>query len=203
MFGDPVTNPKGWKVTIVGLHADILSGFPFESSQYTASGIRICGGLIIMQDSILWEECKYWTSLDGYEEYQLEANDIVMAMDRPWISQGFKIAKIKGNVLPALLIQRTARIRSSDINQEYLYNIFRHGGFDKHCNVTGSLVPHISINDIRSFRIMLPPFSLQNQFADFAQAVEFQKSLLQQSLVKMELNYKSLMKKCFTMEVFK
>ena len=167
MFGDPMINSMGWKTDKAEKHIDVLSGFPFDSSQYTESGVKICGGLIIMPQKINWNDCKYWNSTEGYEDYKLQVDDIVMALDRPWISEGFKIAMVDSEHLPALLIQRTARIRAIDIDQHYLMYCFILGGFNQHCNVTGSLVPHISLKDICSFTLMLPPYSLQEQFAAF------------------------------------
>ena len=120
-----------------------------------------------------------------------------MALDRPWISEGFKIAQVDAEHLPALLIQRTARIRGIDVNQEYLYHCFLNGGFDKHSNITGSLVPHISAKDIRSFEIMLPPLELQNRFAAFAAEVDKSKLAVKQSLEKLETLKKSLMQQYF------
>ena len=172
LFGDPITNTKGWKIEKAEKHIDLLSGFPFDSSQYTQYGVKICGGLIIMPQRIDWDSCKYWSSTEGLEEYTLQEKDIVMALDRPWISEGFKIAMVDADELPALLIQRTARIRAVDINQYYLMHCFALGGFDIHCNVTGSLVPHISAKDIRSFPIMLPPIELQEQFAAFVEQTD-------------------------------
>lgn len=135
---------------------------------------------------IKWDECVHWSSVEGFEDYLLNENDIVMALDRPWISGGFKIAKVDAEHLPALLIQRTARIRSIDINQDYLYYCFITGGFDKHSNVTGSLVPHISAKDIRSFEIMIPPVELQNQFADFIQQVDKSRFDIKKSIIELE-----------------
>ena len=172
MFGDPILNPKGYKKEIIEKHIDLLSGYPFKSEQYVDKGVNICGGLIIMPQKIKWEECVHWRSTDGVEDYLLKENDIVMALDRPWISEGFKIAKIDAEHLPALLIQRTARIRAIDMNQDYLYYCFSNGGFDAHSNVTGSLVPHISARDIRSFEVMIPPIESQNQFADFVRVID-------------------------------
>ena len=197
LFGDPISNPKGWKVDKVENHIDLLSGFPFDSSQYTESGINICGGLIIMPQRIEWNDCKHWRSVEGYEEYALKENDIVIALDRPWISEGFKIAVVDAEHLPALLIQRTARIRAIGINQMYLLYCFLLGGFDKHCNVTGSLVPHISAKDIRSFAIMLPPVEIQEQFATFVEQTDKSKLVIQQSLNKLETLKKSLMQEYF------
>ena len=155
MFGDPVVNSKRWPVETIENHIDLLTGFPFDSSGYVSKGVNICGGLIIMPQKIDWSACKHWPQITGYEDYILRPNDIVIALDRPWISNGFKIAMVDREHLPALLIQRTARIRAVDINQHYLMQSLLLGRFDKHCNITGSLVPHISPKDIKSYSVML------------------------------------------------
>ena len=71
------------------------------------------------------------------------------------------------------------------------------GRFDKHCNITGSLVPHISPKDIKSYSVMIPPIELQNQFATFVERVDQQKQTVQQSLEKLELMKKALMQEYF------
>lgn len=197
LFGDPAMNTKGWEIEKAEKHIDLLSGFPFDSSHYTECGIKICGGLIIMPQRIDWDSCKYWSSIEGFEEYTLRENDIVMALDRPWISEGFKVAMVDADELPALLIQRTARIRAVDINQHYLMYCFILGGFDNHCNVTGSLVPHISAKDIRSFPIMLPSIELQEQFSTFVEQTKKSKVAIQAALDKTQLLFDSLMQKYF------
>ena len=193
LFGDPIFNPKGWKKDKAESHIDLLSGYPFQSEQYVNDGINICGGLIIMPQKIQWQDCRHWPSVDGYEDYLLAEDDIVMALDRPWISEGFKIAQVDSTHLPALLIQRTARIRGIDVNQQYLFHCFVNGGFDKHSNVTGSLVPHISAKDIRSFEILLPPIKLQKQFAAFVKQVDKSKVAVQKALDETQLLFDSLM----------
>ena len=96
-----------------------------------------------------------------------------MLVRKECINMEEKIVRIVNAMAEFLsIIQRTARIRAIDVNQTYLYWCFINGGFDKHSNVTGSLVPHISAKDIKSFEIMLPPIELQNQFADFVTQVD-------------------------------
>lgn len=197
MFGDPILNPKGYFKETIEKHIDLLSGYPFKSEQYVDEGINICGGLIIMPQKIKWDECVHWSTSEGFEDYLLEENDIVMALDRPWISEGFKIAKVDAEHLPALLIQRTARLRAIDMNQDYLYYCFINGGFDKHSNVTGSLVPHISAKDIRNFEVMIPPIEIQKQFADFVKQVDKSKVAVQKALDETQLLFDSLMQKYF------
>ncbi len=169
MFGDPVENPKRWLQEPLGKHAEIIAGKPFDSGGYTDEGTNICGGLIIMPDRIAWEDCKHWPTTEGLEDYLLEEDDIVLAMDRPWITEGFKIAKIKQEELPALLIQRTARIRGIDLDQNFLLYMIKHPQFEKHCNITATTVPHISMKDISGYHVFIPPMALQKQYADMVQ----------------------------------
>lgn len=60
----------------------------------------------------------------------------------------------------------------------------------------------LNLKKIGSLELPIPPLALQTEFANFVQTVEAQKSLLQQSLAKLEQNYKSLIQKCFRGEIF-
>ena len=172
MFGDPEINPKGWKKEPLKEHASVLVGYPFPSEGYTSEGIDIVGGYNLMQGYIQWDESKHWPDANGYEQYLLQTNDIVMAMDRPWVNGGFKVARVDAMHLPALLIQRTACIRGNDLEQEFLYSQLNTKRFAEHCNITGSLVPHISNKDINSFQVIIPPIGEQRRFTDFIAQVD-------------------------------
>ena len=197
MFGDIDRNPKKWPISHLGQHIDVLAGYPFDSTQYVSSGIKICGGLIIAPDGINWGECKYWPSVYGYEDYQLKAKDIVMALDRPWISTGFKIAMINAEDAPALLIQRTARIRGLDFDQEFILSLLRDKAFERHCTVTGSLVPHISHKDIESYKVITPPLALQREFAAFVEKVDKFKDVAKKSVEEMDTLYRAKLQEYF------
>jgi len=134
-----------------------------------------------MQGYINWADSKHWPDQVGYEQYLLKPGDIVMAMDRPWTGSGFKMAFVEGNALPAILIQRTACIRAKDVTNEFLYAMLNSTWFAEHCDVKGSLVPHISNKDINSYSIFVPPIELQNEFAAFFQQSDKSKCLLQEA----------------------
>ena len=167
LFGDPENNTKGYKKEPLQKHADVLVGYPFKSEGYTERGVGIVGGYNLMQGFIIWEDCKHWPDTEGFEQYLLKDGDIVIAMDRPWVNGGFKIASVDKNHLPALLIQRTACVRGIDVEQEFLYTLLNSNWFADHCNITGSLVPHISNKDINSYEIILPSIEEQKVYADF------------------------------------
>ena len=197
MFGTLDSNEKGWKKDPLKKHADVLVGYPFPSSGYTEDGIRIVGGYNLMQGFINWDDSKHWPDPSGYEQYLLQAGDIVMAMDRPWTGNGFKMAFIEREALPAILIQRTACIRAKDISNEFLYAMLNSTWFAEHCDVKGSLVPHISNKDINSFSIFVPPVDLQTEFAAFYQQSDKSKFAARQALKEITDAQKALMKKIF------
>jgi len=62
---------------------------------------------------------------------------------------------------------------------------------------------HFGPSHLNTMKIIVPSsIEQQTQFSDFVSQVEAQKSRLQQSLTKLEENYKSLMQKCFRGEIF-
>lgn len=197
MFGDIATNSKYWKKDKLQNHIDMITGFPFNSAGYSQNGIKICGGLIIMPNQIKWDDCKFWPTSQGYEQFLLQKNDIVVALDRPWISEGFKIGQIHEGDLPALLIQRTARIRSKDLDQTFLLYLLKDKAFEIHCTVTGSLVPHISNKDINSYNVIIPPLELQKQFSDFET-----KNVQLSRKIKHSLKQLETLKKAFMQQYF-
>ena len=197
MFGDPEINPKGWKKELLKDHADVMVGYPFSSEGYTSEGTDIVGGYNLMQGYIQWDESKRWPDTEGYEQYLLQANDIVMAMDRPWVNDGFKIARVDAAHLPALLIQRTACIRGKGLEQEFLHSLLDTKRFAAHCNITGSLVPHISNKDINSFSVIIPPIEEQRRFVAFVSQVDKSKAAVQAALDKAQLLFDSLMQQYF------
>jgi len=205
MFGDPETNPMRWEKSIADTFIDLLTGFAFKSKDYSndENDINLCGGLIITPSGIEWNKSNYWRrdKLDGLEKYRIIEGDIVMAMDRPWISSGFKIHKITRNDKESLLVQRTARIRGKNINQDFLYFLFKHTAFEKQAHTTETTVPHISPKDIRKYELIIPPIALQNQFAERIQSIETQKHLAQASLQKSEALFNSLLQRAFKGEL--
>ena len=197
MFGDPEINPKGLEKGPLKEYAEVLVGYPFPSEGYSEEGIDIVGGYNLMHGYIQWDDSKHWPNETGYEQYLLQANDIVMAMDRPWVNGGFKIARVDISHLPALLIQRTACIRGQGLRQELLHILLDSQRFAEHCNVTGSLVPHISNKDINSFQVILPPIELQREFSAFVAQVDKSKSAVQKALDEAQMLFDSLMQKYF------
>lgn len=170
---------SNWRETTLGKVAKVFTGHPFKSEFYSdgVQDVRLLRGDNISQGSMDWSDAKKWPldQFEDFEEYQLKEEDVVLAMDRPWIGAGLKYSQIIKSDLPALLVQRTARLRGScDLDRGYLKYIIGSPWFSSYIKriTTGSLVPHISLKQIREFPVTLPPINEQKAAAAVLQAID-------------------------------
>jgi len=168
-----------WPEVVLGDVAELFSGFPFKSNQYVAdsSAIRLLRGDNVGQGQLRWDDAKMWP-LDQRAEcsnFELREHDVVLAMDRPWVSAGLKFAAVRKSDLPSLLVQRVARLRSGpQLDQRYLRHVVGAPSFTGYVKgiTTGANVPHISGPDIRRYRFRLPPVPTQRRIASILSAYE-------------------------------
>lgn len=140
---------------------DILPGYAFPSSGYRfekATNIRLLRGVNVGVDSVRWADVVYWDVSDEIElsAFELRENDIVIGMDRPWISAGARVAEITKEDLPCLLLQRVARVRvNNDYYQPFIKMCLSSYEFKAfiESDLTGVSVPHLSPEQIKSFKI--------------------------------------------------
>ena len=141
--------------------ASIQVGYPFKSEQYTAAadGVRLCRGANVLPGVIDWGNLALYPreQLTELSQFQLEEGDIVLAMDRPWISSGFKVASVRRHDLPSYLVQRVARFRAFNADdQAFIWALLNSFEFQRHCKPTETTIPHISPREIKDFRFKLP-----------------------------------------------
>jgi type I restriction enzyme S subunit len=120
---------------------------------------------------------KRWSrdGADEYAHYYLAEEDVVLAMDRPWIESGLKWARIRADELPLLLVQRVARMRGrNDLDTRFLRYLIGSPAFTDYVRsiTTGANVPHISGPDIKKYRFALPPKAVQRRIAHILSAYD-------------------------------
>jgi type I restriction enzyme S subunit len=160
--------PGHWKVGKCGFYLTILSGFAFPSSGFTEdeNDTKLLRGINVGVFGLKWEETAYWhrTPGDRFDAYEMRTGDIVIGMDRPVISGGVRVAKVKESDLPCLLLQRVASLKTmQQLNADYLLGLLSSEMFAAHFSpeTTGVSVPHISPEQIYNFMIPVPPASEQ------------------------------------------
>lgn len=168
--------PEHWRVGKCGFYLSILSGFAFPSAGFTEDerDTKLLRGINVGVSRLKWDETVYWRRLpgDGLDIYELRTGDLVMGMDRPLISEGIRVAKIKKSDLPCLLLQRVTSLKTGPLlNADYLLGLLSSEMFAAHFtpDTTGVSVPHISPEQISNFVIPIPPIVEQIAIVSFVE----------------------------------
>ena len=100
MYGDI---PESWQYSRLIDLITIKIGYAFKSSWYTETGIPLVRGANIAPGELDWSNTVYLPEENSqeYEDYLIECDDILLAMDRPLISTGLKVAIANDANLPA------------------------------------------------------------------------------------------------------
>jgi len=181
--------PAHWRVGPLKRFVTVLSGFAFPSSGFVQreDAIRLLRGANVGVGSIRWSDVVYWQRRDGdgLDPWELSEGDLVLGMDRPWIADGLRIARVSAADLPCLLLQRVAALRPlAGLEADYLPWLLGGDAFHHHCvpDMTGVSVPHISPGQIGDFLVAMPPPEEQEAIAhDLAMASAREKGLVSEA----------------------
>lgn len=149
-----------WQVQSIGGLIDLVTGFPFPSSGFAKSGVRLLRGSNVKRGVTDWSEglVQYWPrhSIE-LTDFELQEGDLVISMDGSLVGRSY--AHLTPSDLPALLLQRVARIRSKKLDIGFLTQHVGSVGFVNYCDSvkTVTAIPHISAADIRHFTTACPP----------------------------------------------
>lgn len=94
-------------------------------------------------------------------------------MDRPVISTGLKLARVSAGDLPALLVQRVARIRTSaEVTSDYLFHMLSESGFQSALlsGQVGTQLPHITLKSIKEYQVPVPTPTVQMELVGATRA---------------------------------
>lgn len=166
--------PEHWRVGKCGFYLSILSGYAFPSTGFSTneSDTRLLRGINVGVNRLKWDEVVYWkrSTDDALDDHEMQAGDLVIGMDRPLISEGMRVAKVKDSDLPCLLLQRVASLKTGPmLNSDYLLHLLSSEMFVAHFSpdTTGVSVPHISPDQINNFVVPVPPISEQAEIVGF------------------------------------
>jgi type I restriction enzyme S subunit len=164
--------PEAWEVVPLGRVAPFQPGFAFKSTEFSSQGDRLLRGSNVGVGKTLWEDeiTQHFPSdrREEFSNYVLEEGDIVVAMDRPFISAGFKAARITAKDLPVLLLQRVGRfLPAQNCDVDWLWQVVSAGTLRETLErrQVGTDLPHISRTDIESCLVAIPPLDEQKEIA--------------------------------------
>lgn len=189
-----------WEQREFGDYNDLMTGYPFESDKFSEDGIKLVRGMNVKRGYLDFSEdiCMRWNSCVGLENFLLKAGDILIQMDGALIGKSY--AKIKENQLPALLVQRVTRSRTNNkfASQDFMYQTIQRD-FLRYIEMskTETAVPHLSLNDIRNFEIMVPCLVEQEKIGAYFSAFDRLITLHQRKLELLKRLRNSLVDRCF------
>lgn len=201
------TLTTAWKWTTLGEIAESTVGFAFKSKEFQQSGVRLLRGDNIEPRALRWTNAVHWPEedLDTYQELLVHEGDIILAMDRPVISTGLKVAMARSHDVPCLLVQRVARIIGvPGIDNRFLLSLIDQQRFINHClgNQTGTQLPHISEGQIRAYPVPLCSLPEQQEIVRLLDeqftAIEQNEREIDASLKRSAALRQSILKKAFT-----
>ncbi len=200
MFGDPIRNPKGWKVVTIG---DIVTEVRYGTSKPAVEGGKypyLRMNNLTADGHLDLNDLKYIDiSDDEVEKCVVRKGDVlfnrtnsidlvgktaVFDLQDDMVIAGYIIrVRLNEKILPEVLSQY--------MNLEALKDILR--------SMAKGAVNQANINaqELQSIRVYVPDIELQKQFVEMKDQVDKLKSKIQKSLEETQLLFDSLMQKYF------
>lgn len=204
MFGDPVTNPKGWKLDCLKKHLKVIGGYAFKSTAYVEEGIPILrigninSGILKIDNVVFYEKQK------NLNRYIVRPNDIVISLTGTVGKEDYgNICILDDTYSYYYLNQRNAKLElNSTIDKWYLALILKNQHIkSKLTGISrGVRQANISNSDIENIVIPIAPTEHQHQFASIIEKIEAQKAKVKAALKESEDLFMRLMQDMFNPE---
>ena len=196
MFGDPVKNTMDWEIKPLSELGELNRGV---SKARPRNSPELLGGPYpLIQTGEVANAKTYITSFNStYSEKGL-------AQSKMW-PKGTLCITIAANIAQTSILTFDACFPDSVvgfISRNMTNELFIHYWFSFFQKILDEQAPQVAQKNINlkilsELNVIVPPLSLQNQFAAFVERVDQQKQTVQESLKKLELLKKALMQEYF------
>lgn len=205
MFGDPVANEKGWDFVALRSQSNFMCDGPFGSNlkteHYRPSGTRVIRLANVGVGRFL-EKDEVFISTEHHEK-NLRKNtclpgDLVIAtLGEP----NLRSCIVPDNIGPSINKADVILFRPNNkqINSQYLNGLINHSSM---LNLASKLMHgqtrvRISMGQLASLKIPVPPLELQTKFAELIGQIEAQKAVVRQQMAASEGLFSRLLQDCF------
>lgn len=205
MFGDPVSNAKGWKQELLhNVTSKIGSGATPKGGKesYQTDGISLIRSMNVHDGRFEYKELAHIS-----EEQAQQLNNVTVEENDVFINiTGASVARsciVPDNVLPARVNQHVAIIRCKhdQLHPVFANNLFLSSKFKEQLlsigESGGATRQAITKQQLETLVVIVPPIELQNKFADIVKRIETSRFTICQSLDKLEQMKQALMQKYF------
>ena len=204
MFGDMLLNSLGWSEKPLECLANIVSGITKgrKTAETDLLEVPYMAVSNVKNGYIDWTTVKtILATRQEIEQYRLLPDDILMTEggDPDKVGRGAIIKNPLENSIHQNHIFRV-RLDESELLPSFFAEYLQHQKAKRYflgCAKQTTGIASINMRQLKSLPVLLPPLSLQNDFAAFVERVDRQKQTVQQSLEKLELMKKALMQEYF------
>lgn len=201
MFGDPVTNLKGWTTKPLLDMGNCKNGMNFHTGD---SGMEMhCLGVGDFKDLSFIDGTDHLPVISlneaPPEESMLRDGDIVFVRSNGNKALVGRCLVVYPRSTPTTYSGFCIRYRltSSEVDTTYLLRVLKTDSMRKKMTGRGANIQNLNQQILAALDIPLPPIKLQQAFAVFVEQVDKSKFEIQQSLEKLEILKKSLMQQYF------
>ena len=199
MFGDPIDNPKGWETKKLGEISSIGTG----ATPSREKEELYYGGDISWVKTTEVQNCDITKTEETITQMAIEQTNcriyppdtLLMAMYGQGKTRG-QIAKLR---IHAATNQACAAIslNFNICNLDYIYELLRINYDYIRAMAQGGNQANLNMKLVASIPIILPPLSLQQEFAEKVESIERQKALIRQSIDEVQTMFDYTMDKYF------
>ena len=193
MFGDPITNEKGWEVKKLGEIGELARGV---SKHRPRNAPELLGGNIpLIQTGDVSNSGMYIIN------YNSTYSELGLSQSRLWPS-GTLCITIAATIGKCSILTFESCFPDSIVgyivNDEYVKNEYIYYIFNRLQNILEENAPavaqkNINLQILNNLFIPVPPLILQQEFAEKIEAIERQKELIKQSIAQTEELFNSRM----------
>lgn len=159
-----------WPLRKLAWDTSLLGGFAFKSEAFVhdpGAGVRLVRGTNVTPVGIRWDDVVYWPHerIDEATRFELRSGDLIVGLNRPWVSGGLRTAIIEDGDLPALLLQRVGCIRPRagvQLSTRYLQLWMQTAHFRTEVGDDAAVTfPMLEPDRLLAYRVPNPPVDVQ------------------------------------------
>lgn len=198
MFGDPITNPKGWNKKDLGQVCDVRDG-THASPKFYPEGYPLITSKNLIDGEIDFSNVSFISEKD-YEEINkrsfVDDGDILLAMigtiGNPVIVKRNRDFAIKNIALIKFYK------KDSEVTNTYIKSVLELVTDNLKLQSIGVTQKFISLGFLRKYSIPIPPITMQEEFADKVEQINKYIAAQQEELEQFETLFQSLLQEAFT-----
>ena len=203
MFGNPVTNEKGWTQKLLGeITIKIGSGATPRGgkSTYQENGIALIRSMNVHNGMFEYRELAHISDEQAtkLDNVVIEENDVLLNITGASVARS---CVVPSEILPARVNQHVCVIRCKEcIIPEFLNNLLIDDNYQEllwSIARAGATREAITKQQVECLQIIMPPVELQKEFMKFCKQVDKSKVAVQKALDETQLLFDSLMQKYF------